>query len=70
MTLANISFNEEGKAAIISKGCIKDISKYINHDDKLVREAATLLLCSLAQLNQGKIEILAYCAFPDIEKLL
>lgn len=70
MTLANISFNEEGKASIISKGAIKDIAKYITHRDKLVREASTLLLCSLAQLNQGKIEILAYCPFPDIEKLL
>lgn len=70
MTLANISFNEQGKAAIISKGAIKDISKYITHKDYLVREASTLLLCSLAQLNQGKIEILTYCPFQDIEKLL
>jgi hypothetical protein len=37
MTLANISFNEAGKVAITNKGCIKEICKYINHKDKLVR---------------------------------
>ena len=70
MTLANISFNEEGKAAIIGKGCIKEICKYVTHKNKFVRESSTLLLCSLAQLNQGKIEILAYCPFENIVKLL
>lgn len=63
MTLANISFNEEGKASIIAKGCIKEIAPYISSKDRLVREACSLLLCSLAQLNQGKIEILAHCPF-------
>lgn len=63
MSLANISFNEEGKASIILKGYVKDICKYITSKDKSVREAAALLLCSLAQLNQGKIEILAHCPF-------
>ena len=29
-----------------------------------------MLLCSLAQLNQGKIEILAFCPFENIVKLL
>lgn len=70
MTLANISFNEVGKAAIVAKGHIKEITQYVNHHDKLVREAVSLLLCSLAQINQGKIEILAYCPFPEIVKLL
>lgn len=37
MTLANISFNEEGKAAIVAKKHIKEISKYISNHDKLVR---------------------------------
>lgn len=36
----------------------------------IVREAACLLLCSLAQLNQGKIEILQHCPFASIEALL
>jgi hypothetical protein len=44
--------------AIVSKGHIKELSKYITNPNKLVREASALLLCSLAQLNQGKIEIL------------
>lgn len=66
MTLANISFNEQGKAAIVSKGHIKELSKYITNPNKLVREADALLLCSLAQLNQGKIEILEYCPFSTI----
>jgi hypothetical protein len=35
-----------------------------------VREASTLLLCSLTQLNQGKIDVLAYCDFKKIEELL
>lgn len=55
ITLANISFNEEGKEAIVAKGYIREIVKYISNSNKLVREASTLLLCSLAQLNQGKI---------------
>ena len=55
MTLSNISFNEAGKAAIVEKGYIKTIANYIDNADSLVREASTLLLCSLAQLNQGKI---------------
>jgi hypothetical protein len=70
MTLANISFNEAGKEAIIAKGCIKDICKYLDHRDKLVREASTLLLCSLAQLNQGKIEIMVFCPFESVVQLL
>lgn len=37
MTLANISFNEVGKAAIVAKGHIKQISQYTNNHDKLVR---------------------------------
>ncbi len=55
LTLANISFNETGKAAIVTKGHIKEIIQYVNHSDKLVREAVSLLLCSLSQINQGKI---------------
>lgn len=70
MTLANISFNEEGKAAIVHKGHIKQISTCISDPTKSVREASTLLLCSLAQINQGKIEILDFCAFGEIEQLL
>ena len=60
----------EGKAAIIAKGCIKGICPFLNHKDKKVREASTLLLCSLAQLNQGKIEILENCPFENIVSLL
>ena len=56
--------------SIVLKGCIKEIVKYIGHKDKFVREAVALLLCSLAQLNQGKIEILMYCGFEDICRLL
>jgi hypothetical protein len=55
MTLANISFNEQGKAAIVNKAHIPKIVKYIVAPDASVREAVALLLCSLAQLNQGKI---------------
>lgn len=54
----------------MAKKHIKEISKYISNPHKLVREAATLLLCSLAQLNQGKIEILEHCSFDSIESLL
>lgn len=55
MTLANISFNEQGKAAIVIKGHIHKIVRFIAAPDAAVREAVALLLCSLAQLNQGKI---------------
>ncbi len=34
--------------------------------DPLVRRETCLLLCSLAQLNQGKIEILNFCPFEAI----
>lgn len=54
MTLANISFNEEGKQRIVSAGYIKNIVPSLKDKDGLVREASSLLLCSLAQLNQGK----------------
>ena len=54
LTLANISFDETGKLAIVTKGHIKEITKYVNHSDKSLREAVSLLLCSLAQINQGK----------------
>jgi len=37
MTLANISFNEEGKAAIVANGHIKELINYITNPDKLVR---------------------------------
>ena len=63
MTLANISFNEEGKERIVSQKYIKDIIPQLKDQDHLVRESACLLLCSLAQLNQGKIEILDFCEF-------
>lgn len=58
MGLANISFNEKGKEQIVNKKYIKNIIPRLEDQDPLVREAACLLLCSLAQLNQGKIEIL------------
>lgn len=37
MTLANISFNEQGKAAIVAKGHIREIAKYVTNPNKLVR---------------------------------
>jgi hypothetical protein len=37
MTLANISFNYDGKEAIIANGHIKNISQYLNNKDSLVR---------------------------------
>lgn len=55
MTLSNISFNEEGRQKIVSAGYIKNVIPHIKDLNALVREAACLLLCSLAQLNQGKI---------------
>lgn len=55
MTLANISFNENGKAKIVQDNYIKNIIPKLTDADAYVREAACLLLCSLAQLNQGKI---------------
>lgn len=70
MALSNISFNQHGKLAIVTKGHIKQISRYIDNQSKIVRESSALLLCSLAQLNQGKIQILQYCPFESIEKLL
>lgn len=55
MTLANISFNENGKGQIVEKCYIKNIIPRLKDEDKLVREGACLLLCSLAQINEGKI---------------
>ena len=55
MTLANISFNEKGRYEIVDAGYIKNIIPNMKDKDPLVREASCLLLCSLAQLNQGKI---------------
>lgn len=59
MTLSNISFNEDGKQKIVTDGYIKNIIPSLKNPNLLIREAACLLLCSLAQLNQGKKEILA-----------
>jgi hypothetical protein len=65
-TLANISFNYDGKEQIIAKGYIKSLCQYVWSNEALVRREACLLLCSLAQLNQGKIEILNFCPFEKI----
>lgn len=70
MTLANISFNEMGKYEIVTKGYIKSIAPRLKDSDALVREAVCLLLCSLAQLNSGKIQILKECEFQVIIGLL
>lgn len=66
MTLANISFNYDGKEQIIAKGYIKSLCGYVSNGDEFVRRETCLLLCSLAQLNQGKIEILNFCPFEKI----
>jgi hypothetical protein len=42
------------------------LCQYVSNKEALVRREACLLLCSLAQLNQGKIEILNFCPFEKI----
>ena len=57
LNLASISFPEDGKARVQELGCVVPLLSLLNDNSSRVREAATLALCSLAQLKETKVEV-------------
>lgn len=52
--LAAISFKDRGKKQVVEKGGVAPLCKCLTDPISEVREAATLCLCSLSQINPGK----------------
>jgi hypothetical protein len=69
--LACISYHEKGKNDVVQKGSIPALCQLLSDTVSDVREQVTLCLCSLAQINEGKNQILKEDAtFGSIKKLL
>lgn len=66
--LAGLSFLEAGKVKIIAEGCVALLCARLGDSSAQVRENTTLALASLAQMKQGKVEILE--SFGEIEEML
>lgn len=66
--LACLSFLEAGKVKIIAGGCVSLLCARLKDSSTQARENATLALASLAQMKQGKVEILDF--FADLQKML
>lgn len=61
LCLSCLSFLEAGKLKILAeKDCLKTLCLLLKDHITLVREASSLALASLAQMNQGKAEIFPY----------
>lgn len=70
LCLRGISYNEDGKAAIIKDKCVPRICDKLEDAALKVRVAVTGTLASLAQLKQGKVEIIEGHYFEIIQRML
>jgi chromatin segregation and condensation protein Rec8/ScpA/Scc1 (kleisin family) len=70
LCLNAISFNEKGKNQIIQDGCVLKVCEKLRDSEENVRVAITFCLASLAQLKQGKVEMLDNNQFNTIWPML
>lgn len=68
LCLSCLSFLEAGKVKILAEGCAPLLCERLKDQSELAREYSTLVLASLAQMKQGKIEILG--SWNEIKRML